>query len=234
MSKGLVNFQLPYLPYSRLSMDLDLKDVFIGVIPGGMLIVGGCAVYLYTRLRYEPPTPEFKDFHLLQQHLLQCKNRRDNVIVEGIVTRLGDRSVRSEKAGIEGAARKVTTTKEGKTSTSSDISVPFLLVDANGRSIKITSVENALRISNVMDNVWDEPNDQRELMLKFDTTLGLVGPASLSQSDEVTLIPEEADKTLAISAANQRYRRRLLYAGSAVMILGGLATIVLIGTFSAQ
>ena len=74
------------------------------------------------------------------------------------MTKLAENSVCSEKAGIEGAARKVVTSSQGKISTVSDISVPFLLIDPNGQSMQVTSMHHALRVNLVMEKVWEEPS----------------------------------------------------------------------------
>ena len=216
---------------------MDPRDVF-GLIPGGILIVGGCAVYLYTRYKYEPPASEFKDLAELKQHLSAGRPgfqiSDSSVIVEGTVAKLAESSVRSENAGIEGAARKVLSASQGKTSTVSDISVPFLLTDPNGQSIRVTSVHRALRVSQVMERVWEEPSPKpggvpvrRELMLTFGIHLGLFGRASLDGANEVTLVPEEVDKSSAAIIAKRKCHRRLLYAGSFILILGGAAALVI-------
>ena len=98
----------------------------LGLVPGGLLIAGGCAVYLYTRHKYPQTVSEFDDLERLEQHLATREKRRSLVIVEGTVAKLAENSVRSKKAGIEGAARKVFNVTRGKAT--SDVSVPFLLV----------------------------------------------------------------------------------------------------------
>ena len=203
----------------------------LGVIPGGVLIAGGCALYLYARLKYVPTVSKFEDFGQLKHHLGACDNLTDRcVIVEGTVNKLAENSVHSKNAGIEGAARKVLSTIQGKTSTVSDISVPFLLVDPNGQSIRVTTIHRALRISLVMENVWEEKSGTpivpttQELMLTFGTRLGIFGCATLS-SDEIVLTPKEVDKSLAVTAASCKSRRYLLYAGSCLLILSGCVVI---------
>ena len=209
---------------------MDSKTV-LGVIPGGMLIAGGCALYLYTRLKYAQTVSVFKDFGQLKQHLQACDNIY--VIVEGTVTKLAENSVRSKNAGIEGAARKVLSTSQEKVSTISDVSVPFLLVDLNGQSVRVTAVHHALRISLVMEKIWEEerrrPNipTTQELMLTFGTHLGIFGCATLSNAEggEIVLTPGEVDKSLATTVANRKSRRYLLYAGSCLLIFSGCVVI---------
>ena len=212
---------------------MDAIKTVLGFIPGCVLITGGCAAYLYARFKYEPPASQFKDFVGLEQHLLQCEKHRDNVIVEGTVARLAKNSVWSEKAGIEGVARKVMSSTRGKTSTVSNISVPFLLVDSNGHSIKVTSVHHALRINRVMEVVWEEPNNQRnvpttrELMLSFEISLSLFGCVSVNENEEMTLDnPTEADKSLTETVASRKLSRGLLYAGSFYLVLSGCGLII--------
>jgi hypothetical protein len=174
------------------------------------------------------------DFAELKQNLSVGSGRGDSsVIVEGTVVKLAVNSVRSENAGIEGAARKVLSSSQGKTSTVSDISVPFLLTDPNGQSIRVTSVHRALRVSQVMERVWEEPSARpggvpirRELMLTFGTHLGLFGRASLNGANEVTLVPEEVDESLTVTVAKRKSQRRLLYAGSFILVLGGAAALI--------
>ena len=56
------------------------------------------------------PPAEFTDFANLKHPLNQCGQQKAYVIVEGTVAKLARNSVRSEKAGIEGAAQNVMTT----------------------------------------------------------------------------------------------------------------------------
>ena len=92
-----------------------------------------CCLPLYTWHKYEPPASEFKDFaELCKQHLSKCQPGRShdsNVIIEGTVAKLAESSIRSEKAGIEGAAHHVLSSSQaGKISTVSVFSFPFSLL----------------------------------------------------------------------------------------------------------
>ena len=210
---------------------MDVKS-YLGIIPGGLLIAGGCAVFIYTRIKYERTICTFKDLEGLERHLLASDKGRSYVIVEGTVAKLAENSIRSKKAGIEGAARKVLNKAGGKTTTASNISVPFLVVDPNGCSIHISSIHQALRISRVMEKVWDDPSSS-ELMLIFGTQLGLYGCASLNEAqNEITLTPEEVDESLAVTVSSRNLQKRLLYAGSFILVLGGSAFLALLPVYS--
>ena len=77
-----------------------------------------------------------------------------------------------------------------------------------------------------MEKVWEDASS-RELMLTFGTQLGLYGSASLNETkNEITLTPEEADSTLAETVASRKRQKRLLYAGSFLLILGGGVVVV--------
>lgn len=202
------------------------------MIPSGVLIAGGFSVYLYTRLKYEPPAPGFANFTELKQYLHNSPKQRGYVIVEGTVTKLTQNSVRAKEAGIEGASQKVIIlTPKGKTSTVCDISTPFLLVDTKGQAIKVTAVHHALKVNQVMEKVRKKQRIvqsspvTRELMLTFGTRLGLFGYA-LIEGDEVTPTPKEVDESLSIIVASQKSRRRLLYMCSCFLILSGCTLFV--------
>ena len=84
-----------------------------------------------------------------------------------------------------------------------------------------------------MERVWEEPSPKpggvpvrQELMLTFGTHLGLFGRASLDGVNEVTLVPEEVDKSSAATVAKRKCHKRLLCAGSFILILGGAAALV--------
>ena len=83
-----------------------------------------------------------------------------------------------------------------------------------------------------MERVWEEPSAKPsvpvrlELMLTFGTHLGVFGRASLDGANEVTLVPEEVDKSSAATVAKRKLHRQLLYAGSFILILGGAAALV--------
>ena len=186
----------------------------LGVLPSGVLIASGCTLYLYTRFQYEPPAPAFENFAKLRQHLLvdgTSPKQRGYVIVGGTVTKA------AENDGIEEASK---TSSKGETSTMSDISIPFLLVDSEGESITVTDVHPALKINLVVGKV------KKEATMTAETQLGLYGLASI-ENDQVVLYPSQVGVSVSAIVANQKSRRRKLYAGSCFLVLSGGALFVI-------
>lgn len=199
----------------------------LGVLPSGVLIAGGCTLYLYARFNYGPQAPAFENFTKLRQHLVSTNSQkqRSYVIVEGTVRKV------AENGGTEGGSTII----KGETSTISDISVPFLLVDTDGKSVTVTAVKSALKIKLVMEKVQKEAalssklNDgqtSQNPLPPTETRLGLYGLASI-EDNQVVICPSAADVSMAAIVASQRSQRRKLYAGSGFLVLSGGALFVI-------
>ena len=176
----------------------------LGVIPSGVLIAGGCAVYIYTRIKYEPSVPAFENFAKVKQHLLSktSTKQRGNVVVEGTVSEL---------------------------TRSSDQDQPeTLIIDPQGDSIivRFSGVPSAVKKLKKEPTVMS--NSQAAVDVTSPTTgtrLGLFGKAWI-EDNQVVLAPREIDVSLSAIVANQKSHRRKLYACSCLLILGGSALFV--------
>ena len=201
------------------------------MVPSGLLIASGCSLYFYSRFNYGPPLPVFENFAKLRQHLgsTSLKERRGYVVVGGTVSKV------AENDGVKGASD----TSKGETSTS-DISVPFFLVDSEGDSITVTSVHPALKINLMVEKIKKEANLRKSglpsqqllphtagaLITETQLAIGLYGLASI-ENNQVVLYPSEADVSVSSIVAKRKSRKRKLYAGSCFLILSGGALFVI-------
>ena len=196
----------------------------LGVIPSGVLIASGCTLYLYARFNYGPQAPAFENFTKLRQHLVSNNSpkQRSYVIVEGTVRKVAEND--------EGGS-KIT---KGETSTVSDISVPFLLVDRNGESVTVTAVKSTLKIKLAMEKIQKEATlsklsggqTSQNPSPPTETQLGLYGEAMI-EDNQMVICPSAADVSMAAIVANQKSQRRKLYAGSCFLVLSGGALFVI-------
>lgn len=198
----------------------------LGLLPSGVLIASGCTLYLYTRFNYGPQAPAFENFTKLRQHLVSSTSlkQRGYVIIEGTVRKV------TKDDDNEGDLK---TTKLGETSTISDISVPFLLIDREGESITITAVKSPLNIKLTVEKTQKEAlekqnNDQtsQSLLPLTEAQLGVYGFASM-EDNQIVICPSEVDVSLSAIVARQKSRRRKLYAGSGFLVLSGGALFVI-------
>ena len=200
----------------------------LGVLPSGLLIASGCTLYLYTRFSYGHQAPTFENFTKLRQHLVSTnsqKQRSSYVIIEGSVRQV------AEKDDTEGGS-EISKGNTG-TSTLSVISVPFLLVDMEGKSVTIKAIKSPLL---AMDKIHKEAvlnkqnggqsDSQSSLPLSETAQLGLYGMASI-EDNQVVICPSAADVSMAAIVASQKSRRRKLYAGSCFLVLSGGALFVI-------
>ena len=127
-------------------------------------------------LSYLHHVPQFLNFRSLREHLRNSPNQKADVLIEGVVEKQSDNALISEKTGLEGAAKLVTTTTYTKVyqeSTESEsntakwrdmsntienvnISVPFKLSDSQGNSVSVSTVHRAGGFRQVLQRVWQE------------------------------------------------------------------------------
>lgn len=218
-----------------------MEQQVIGVALGASSLLLGYIISKAAQMRQEELSylkhiPRFSNFGGLRDHLRNSPNQRADVLIEGSVEKFQYNVLTSEKTGLEGAARLVTTTTYTKVyqeSSESDtarepkwrdmsntienvnISVPFKLVDSQGKSVKVTTVHQAGGFRQVLQPVWQEkvlpdsrqmgdyltnmtlreiPNGSltREFLLVFGTSIGAYGSASLQQKQSGFFSNEEA------------------------------------------
>lgn len=144
----------------------------MGVLLGaGSMLVG----YLFSKLAssqenevdYLKNVPRYRNLGELQTDLEKLPAQRADVLVEGIVRKHAS-SLSCETAGLDGAAKLVTTTdytkvwdpktggwSEHTSSTeNSRISVPFRLADQKGRSVIVESVHQAGGFRSLLQQVY--------------------------------------------------------------------------------
>ena len=158
-----------------------MEQQIVGVVLGASSLLLGYAIHKAAQMRQEELSylqhiPRFSNFSYLCDHLRNSPSQRADVLIEGSVEKLNDHTLISEKTGLEGAAKLVTTTtytkvyQEGSESDSRapiwrdmsntienvNISVPFKLVDSKGKSVNVTSVHGAGGFRQVLQRVWQE------------------------------------------------------------------------------
>lgn len=151
------------------------QNAVAGTVIGIASMVGG---YLFRKLLEGTSqklsemrhVPRFTNLGELKNHLTACPSQQDNVIVEGVVQKLGNGSLQSEKAGVEGAAHVIATTTSTKVYDDErkrwgersnavvnlNIALPFKLVDSNGNYIRVNSVNDAGGFQSVLKLVFQE------------------------------------------------------------------------------
>ena len=155
-----------------------------GVLIGGVSLLGGYILRKVSELRAEEVSylhqvPQFTDFTALRRHLKSSPGQRADVLLEGRVSKLGDAALTSERSGLEGAARLVTTTtytkvyneESGKWREMSNTvenmkgSLPFKLEDSGGGSVRVEGVHTAGGFRSLLQRVFQEKTlpEQRSL-----------------------------------------------------------------------
>ena len=195
----------------------------LGVIPSGVLIFGGFAVYIYTRIKYEPPVA-FENFAKLKQHLLSkpSTKQRGNVVVEGTVGELTHSSAQDESESVEGMS------KAASLVCNTQSTVLFLIVDSKGESITVrfSGVHSAFKKLKKETTVMSKSQAAVDVTSPtMGAHLGLFGKAWI-EDNQVVLAPREVDVSLSAIVANRKSQRRKLYACSCVLILSGGALFV--------
>lgn len=153
-----------------------MEQQFFGIVIGASSLLAGYVFHQLSQMRskelsYLQLVPQFADMKKLREHLSNCPEQKAEVLIEGVAKKLGPAEVlKSEKAGVEGAARLVTTTsyrkvlnsQTGKWNNSSStienlkVSVPFQLVDRSGGAVTIRSVHNASGFRQLLERVWQD------------------------------------------------------------------------------
>ena len=161
-----------------------MEQQVVGVALGASSLLLGYIIHRAAQMRLEELSylkhiPRFSNFGGLRDHLRNSPNQRADVLIEGSVEKLNDNVLTSEKTGLEGAAKLVTTTTYTKVyqeSSESDrgtareprwrdmsntienvnISVPFKLVDSQGNSVNVATVHQAGGFRQVLQPVWQE------------------------------------------------------------------------------
>lgn len=152
-----------------------MEQQLFGVALGAASLLAGYVLHQLSQMRakqlsYLQNVPQFTDMKNLRSHLSSSPEQKADVLVEGVVKKLGTEALKSEAAGLEGVARLVTTTSykkvydpaNGKWSEHSStienlsISVPFQLVDRSGRSVNVQSVHTAGGFRQILERVWQE------------------------------------------------------------------------------
>lgn len=119
---------------------------------------------------YLQGVPQFRDFRKLKEHLRNSPGQKADVMVEGKADKLGNASLYSEKAGVEGAARVVSTTTYSKmwheetskwrdisnTIENVNLSLPFKMVDGQGDHVRVESVHTAGGFRQILQRVFQE------------------------------------------------------------------------------
>ncbi len=152
-----------------------MEHELIGVLVGASSLLAGYLLHQLSQMRsrelsYLQLVPQFTSMKKLREHLSNTPEQKADVLVEGVVKKLGSESLKSEKAGVEGAAKLVTTTafKKVYNSQSSkwndvsgtienlNVSMPFQLVDGSGHTITVQSVHKAGGFRQILQRVWQE------------------------------------------------------------------------------
>lgn len=152
-----------------------MEQQFFGIVIGASSLLAGYVFHQLSQMRsrelsYLQLVPQFTNMKKLREHLSNCPEQRAEVLVEGVVRKLGPEVLKSEKSSIDGAARVITTTsyrkvlnsKSGAWHDSSNtienlkVSVPFQLVDKSGGTVTIKSVHNASGFRQLLERVWQE------------------------------------------------------------------------------
>ena len=150
-------------------------QLFAGVVFGASSLIAGYVLHKLSEMRaqevsYLHLVPQFHDFRQLKEHLKNSPQQKADVLVEGIAEKLGNAGLYSEKAGIDGAARLVTTTTYTKvyheesrkwrdmanTMENVNISLPFKLEDTAGNFIRVEAVHNAGGFRQILQRVFQE------------------------------------------------------------------------------
>ena len=146
-----------------------------GALLGASSLLAGYVLHQLSQARakelsYLHLVPQFTDMSQLSKHLRSCPENQAEVLVQGVVKKIGMESLKSEKANLEGAARLVTTTNYNKTyyqssntwkESSTTIenvcsAVPFNLNDRQGNSITVESIKKAGGFRQILERVWQE------------------------------------------------------------------------------
>ena len=121
-------------------------------------------------LSYLQLVPQFTDLKKLREFLSTRPEKTAEVLVQGTVKKIGNEALKSEKAGVEGVTKLVTTTLNKKvydpvsdkwndssnTIENQRVSIPFHLVDSGGYTVTVQSLHNTDGFRRVLERVWQE------------------------------------------------------------------------------
>ena len=163
---------------------METEHFLTGLLLGGVSLLGGYILRKVSELRaqevsYLHQVPQFRDFSLLRKHLKNTPGQRADVLVEGRVGKLGDAALISDKSGLEGPARLVTTTtytkvyneEKGKwremsnTVENMNSSLPFKLEDTQGGYVQVEGVHNAGGFRSLLQRVYQDKQTPRQRSL---------------------------------------------------------------------
>ena len=152
-----------------------MAEQLVGVVLGATSLLAGYAFHQFSQMRskelsYLQHVPQFTNMQKLREHLLNCQDNKADVLIEGVVKKLGSEALKSEKGGVEGAAKLVTTTMYKKVYDSTNskwndvsssienlcVSVPFQLSDRNGVTVTVQPIHNAGGFRQILERVWQE------------------------------------------------------------------------------
>ena len=152
-----------------------MEQHVFGALVGAASILAGYILNELSQMRskelsYLHLVPQFTNLKELRNHLATIPDQTADVLVEGVVKKLGSEVQKSEKAGVEGVAKLVTTTSYKKvyhsqsnkwndvssTIENLNVSIPFKLEDVKGNSINIQTIHNAGGYRQILNRVWQE------------------------------------------------------------------------------
>lgn len=147
-----------------------------GVAVGAASLLAGYVLHQLSQIRskelsYLQHVPQFTSMKKLRDHLTNCPEQKAEVLIEGVVRKLGQEALKSDKSGIEGAAKVVTTTSYKKAYNSQTnqwnessntmenvkVSIPFQLESSRGGGVvTVQGVHNASGFRLILERVWQE------------------------------------------------------------------------------
>ena len=180
----------------------------MGVVIGAASMLGGfilhkLSVYQSQEVSYLHLVPKFTNFRSLKDHLKSSPGQKADVLVEGSVAKLGSAALYSEKAGMEGAARLVTTTMYTKvyhdesgtwrdlsnTIENVNVSLPFKITDNQGEHVRVHSAHRAGGFRQALQRVYQEKTQpEKRSMGDYATTLTLKETPNGSLTREYLLV----------------------------------------------
>lgn len=152
-----------------------MEQQLFGVALGASSLLAGYLLHQFSQIRsrelsYLQLVPQFTNLKKLRDHLAGCPGNTAEVLVEGVVRKMDGKALKSEKAGVEGVAKLVTTTLNKKvynpttdkwydtanTIENQRVSIPFELSDSGGYTVTIQSIHNCDGFRRVLERVWQE------------------------------------------------------------------------------
>ena len=152
--------------------------------------------------------------------------KRDSVTVEGTVSGVNYKPIRSDIGGVEGVARQVSKFCErGGTRSAiltSNLSVPFLLSDHDGNLLCVSAIHEAKGLDLVMQTVWTDQS-WCDKILTFGTHLVLRGPIQRVGSADDRLIMNPTKVALTTDGLGKETTTLKVLILSVILIVVGTA-----------